>query len=751
MMLPRSFEQRPDVDSAGRSSAKSCISTLSWVLGRAAVLVLPLFLGHLSALAGDTASLSPPSMNAVDAPTSEPRAPEDLDARHAAAIAANPEGVTLVVRLAAEKTRFVADEPIVLSLEFASRGQETYELLTGIAPLRPESESIDIEPKDGVADPLTDYPPSTTDGFRGIAKLSIQPTTVPVVLNTLIRFDAPGKYRFFVRSSSIRPPGREAGVPPSIASNIVEIEIVHDPTWDAKELSRIRGVLANDRDSRIRAEARTALRFLQSSDAIATMVDDLCRVARESYEDKWQIHYGLFGARRRAEAINTLKEALLRPDCSVTTDHLWTLTYLELAGRKRSVEAWRAVQDPLLAALIGAIDEKSDDARAVSLYTVLRLLGERRGLLPSANQEALRVTLSKVIERLPEPVLVSLLDTEWPLARSPAMAAPLLAIVREARPRGSNLRSVSDVALARLVELDYPTARKFILAEIARPESGPRTSFSGSTLGLLKDRELPDLDAELTAGLKRPERDSISLELHGELFARYASKAVVKEAIAAYRSIPYFRISLLSYLARHDPWTADQEIRAITDLGSLERLSHFMWNGTLEAAVISHLDTQEVHQAAFLLAQRGTPGAEKALLGRLRALAGRDKVAASLILRALLQASSWIETPKKLRELAALCKDEECRRPIQDAELRWGEGGSRPQLVLWSTYTSSEVSGWIAHYDIRSIPDLKSRIQQLPAGTTLFLQTKPEEIDSALMAEVRKWAAARKVMIVSDG
>ena len=80
---------------------------------------------------------------------------------------------------------------------------------------------------------------------------------------------------------------------------------------------------------------------------------------------------------------------------------------------------------------------------------------------------------------------------------------------------------------------------------------------------------------------------------------------------------------------------------------------------------------------------------------------------------------------------------------------RWGAGGKRPSLVLWSTPRSGDVTGWVGHYDVRSVAELQTRIGQLPAGMTLEWQTKPADVDASLMDQVRKWAKARKVEIVA--
>ena len=310
------------------------------------------------------------------------------------------------------------------------------------------------------------------------------------------------------------------------------------------------------------------------------------------------------------------------------------------------------------------------------------------------------------------------------------------------------LRSISDLAPERLVEVDYAGARTFILAELGR---GARMSFSGATLSLLRDAELPSLDGTFIAGLHAPERDGVSLELRAEVFARYASKAAVEPAWIAYRAIPYFRVSLLAYLARNDPKRAEAEIRKLPDFDSLQRLSRHAWIAPLEAAVVAKLGAPDARQAAELLGDRGSPAVEKALWSRLESLRrGKDThEVAEALRRAIMHGKAWMTPPDRLRALAALCDDAECKEDVTRAIERWGQDGTHPVLVLWSVHPSGGLTGWLGHYDIRSASELHARIDQLKAPITLLWQTKPEDVDASVMADVQAHADVKRVAIVA--
>lgn len=687
-------------------------------------------------------------------PSTVPPAPatSDFAGEHAAAVATNPAGVTLTVRPAGGRDRFVEGERIVLELAFSSTHAGTYELDMGTHDRsgRLWSETFRFDPADKVVDPLADYFGELGGPMGGIrpmpAKLSEQPTTVEVVLNEWARFGSPGTYRLFVRSTRVSPAAPKAAT----ASNVVEIEIVSDPAWADRELARIEGILEKSTDREARLAARTALRFLTTARAARAMVDDLCAVPGKDDVSRWPTQAGLFGSPHRADVIALMEKGLTAPECAVGPGYLHSVARLRSAGQT-ATDAHARATEAALTTLIEGLPKKSDDARATSLYTALAEVAERRDPKPDPRTEALRHDLARVLGKLPEPALVGLLGYQWPMVRSTALASPLLALASEARPQGGLLQSVSDLALERLIELDYDRAKTFILAEIARP-GGARLSFSGATLGLLKDAELPNLDGALVSGLKAPERDGISLAQRAELFARYASQAVLEEAWAAYKEVPYFRISLLKYLARHDPKAAEAEITGMKDFDSLNRLSRFLYDAMVEALVIERLETQDAIRATSLLAERGTAAAEKALWARLESLdsATPDRRQVADALRsAITRGRGWMTPPDKLRALADLCPDPECKQQVALTTARWGEGGKRPALVLWSTQRTGQLFGWLAHYHLHSVAELQARVAQLPPGITLEWQTKPADVDAALMDDLRRWAKARQVEIVA--
>ncbi len=684
-----------------------------------------------------------------------PVPPASFDADHTAALAANPAGVTLEVHTEGKRTRFADGEQITLILRFSSTVLGKYHV--GVADYdrsgRLWTESFHFDPPT-VVDPLADYF-GGMGSMGGIAPsspaLAGQPVELPIVLNDWARFK-PGKYRFYVTSSRV-----ETGGSSSTTSNVLDLEIVDDPAWAEKQRARLVAVIAagpsDDEPGNPANAARAVLRYLNTKAAARSMVDDLCRPGGGF---RFATHFGLFNSPFRADVIAMLEHGLAAPDCAVSSGYVGTLSHLEILANHKAdpyEKAYPAVIDPIMRTLVAGLAHKTGAQRAVSLHTALELIAARtqRDGKPDPDAARLRDTLASVLRSLPDDALAHLLADQWQIVRSPAIAPALLALVKEARPRGSQLRSISDLALERLFDIDYAAAQAFVMAELSRA-GGARVSFTGATLALLKDRELPALDANLLAALAAPENDGATLELKAEVVARYASKAIVSDVWRLYRDSSYFRISLLAYLLRNDPKPAEAAVRQLTDFDSLDRLTKFAWNPAIEELVIARLHTFDASQAAELLAERGSAVAEAALTTRWRELhaahADKDDLAPRLR-QALTHGRAWITTPDKLAELAALCDDVQCKRDLATMADRWGAGGKEPVLVVWSIAESGGVTGWIAHYDLRSAEDLELRIRQMPAGVKLIWGTKPSEVDPALLTKMKAWASERNIAIVS--
>jgi hypothetical protein len=692
-------------------------------------------------------SIAPPPPTASSVAIAPSITPE-----HAAAIAAGPADVTLTIATPGGRTRFAMGEAIPIELRFSSTTEGAYELDLASYDRsgRLWSETFHVDPP-GFADPLADYFGEMRGGFGGLRpmppELGREPRAITVELGEHVRFDRPGTYRLHVRSTRVGRRARRGGAAVEVASqNAIALEIVDDPAFAARELAKDEAVLVRGAPPEEVAVARRSLRLLATSDASRAMVADLARPARAGDDARFDLEAGLYGARDRANVIALLRGAIAAPAAVVSPSLLDLAVRLVAIGagaKARDPKGLAAARGPLVREVVVALPKKVAPALAPSIATALFAAAE--ATLPEADLAALRASLAAHLAELDEADLARVLEDAWPLARDPLMAAPLRAIALEARPRGSRFRSVSDLALGRLFEVDPAAARAVVIDELGR---GARPSFTGATLGLLPDHELPALDAALGRAASANESDGATLELHAETFARYATAAHVAEAWAAYRAVPYFRVALLGYLARHDTKPATAAIAGL-DVDSLRRLSTTWWGTPLEAAVFAKLAGTDAGQAAEILVTKASPSAEAAITRRFEALSPAEEEGdvGHAVRRALAHAAAWTIPGDRLRALAKRCRSKACRDELADLATRWGADGRSPDLVLWTTRPQGGLTGWIGHYDVRSVRDLEARIATLPRGTTLVWGTKPADVDDAVMAATRRWAAARGITI----
>ncbi len=684
-------------------------------------------------------------------PPAAPAGPGSLDAEQSAQVAKNPPGVTLTVGTVDGRRRFFVGEPIPIVLALTSTVQGTYDvdLRDYDRSGRLWSERFRFDPP--VVDPLADYFDRRGGSLGGIGfmgGLTTTPATVKLVLNEWARFPKPGVYRVFVTSQRVSlARSRTLRELPVAAKNALEIEIVEGAAWQSRELARIAAVLATGGTHDERTATRRALRFLTTPAATQVKVDELCRAGASGDPGPWDVVAGLYGAPDRDVVLAALREGLERPDCAVSDSHLDLLARLDgksskTPGDDAQIERSREVA---VRALVAALAKKSTAARGVSTLTALVEMSERESSADKQTGDELRRLVAQDLAGLSDPVTESVLDAHWQVVRSPAITPSLIRIVEAARPREGRFRSASDLALGRLLDIDYRAGRKLVLAELAR---GARTSFSGSTLGRLKDAELPALDEALAAGLRAPERDGESLELNAEVFARYASKAKLADAKRAYREVAYFRISLLGYVQKHDPAFVEAEIARFADFDSLQRLSKFMWSGALEAAIFRKLDGPDCPQAAGVLAERGSAAAEAILRAKRESLRGKPDAqrCAQALQSALVDGVSWSTPPARLRILSALCDDDDCRQTMQRHVEAWGSDGKSPRLSFHAR--GDTFRGSLGHYELRSLRSLERRIAQLPPGTKLVWEAAG--VVPEVAATVRSWAAARKIEIVKE-
>jgi hypothetical protein len=192
--------------------------------------------------------------------------------------------------------------------------------------------------------------PLTLDGYGdplpALEPPKCWPIEFTVYLNQDVRFDSPGRYRFYVVDDHVSIlNGSMAGRPdvPSLISNILEVEITaRGAEWEAQTAAAAIEALDRPDDYKSRTSAARVLSFLGSDGAVDEMVrrvgtvDPLESAVR--HDQTVRFVKGLFGARDRARVIRLMEAGLDDPRRSVKWPYIPTLAALSLArpgaGRK---------------------------------------------------------------------------------------------------------------------------------------------------------------------------------------------------------------------------------------------------------------------------------------------------------------------------------------------------------------------------------------------------------------------------------
>jgi hypothetical protein len=668
------------------------------------------------------------------------------------------EVVTLTLRVPDGARQFRIGEIIPLELEFASAVSARYYVdgATYDRSGRLLLEQFQIEPTAGTSDPLLDYFAQAAfigGGLRSRHALGGQPVRIRLELNEWVRFDRPGRYRVSVRSSRVTDEsrmeeGRAAEVP--VQSNAIEVEVLEaSPDWQRETYANARAILDGSGADERRRGCRM-LRFLGTEAAVDEMIRRLDSDPGCGFDSR----AGLFGAPDRAYVIRRLEERLVAPDQPVSTAYVRTLAALSLYLRHpdfRPVQtaetAGRIVQGELgrrpelvseevaryVALLLPALPGKEPAARALTMADALDLLiaASNRSLTAGVRDQLAGAFLDLPLERQR-----ILLEGQWHRMRSPALLPALRHLA--SAPSGA-AAPLFDVALRRLHDLSPNEARPILLREIRAPRRG----MTLMTLGILPDRELPELDDALASAVlagNDPEG------LRAGLLARYASDAVaprleslVSERVPGLACAP--QAALIAYFLRASPASGrgllDQALAARertgcyrTVLGSVAAVR--MTAGVEEAAVrlLDDPDAEVAAGAAAVLGEHGSAAAAaplRAAFFRWRAAwtsAGGDRTLPSdearrelALVEAIGRGQGWRLDAAGLADLRALCVTDGCRR---QAEFMIELADER-RIRVHSIDEPRLSSILLAQYQFRSIDGLERKLAQFPRGTSFTL------------------------------
>jgi len=592
-------------------------------------------------------------------------------AQHREAMRKNPEGVSFTLRLEEDKVQFKPGEIIRIEFSFTSDLPDTYDL--DVATYDSRKDKYFLDHKNGVVDPLRDYPIGTGGGLSAVPPLlSEEPRKMTFDLNEWFRFDQPGRFRLYVTAPRILKKGAMPSVNGAdVTSSIVEFEILpRDDEWAEQELQAITRLLDSSDPKMDRRSVCRRLRYLNTEAAANEMIRrfgaplDVCG---------YEYLTGLIGSAHRAFVVKEMERRLEAPDQIVSDSYLFTLSHVAASLRQKEqlaptaerpndlqqanadAETWQKLgesrqklQFQYAERLVSALPSKRGKARAIAVNTLLEMSWNDRlqsgparltdlketGRLNPEIIKKLAPEIIAVFDDLPTNIQTGLLGHRWKQFEGPAMLPVIRRILNDkpANDHSYERRELRGLAIRRLYELAPDEGRRLIIEELRRPY--PSVGFT--TLSLLPDETLPQFEETLVENLEKSlSGESESVDVFSSLVERYATASVLPRVRAFYgdkvgqRGCSY-QASLLAYFLRVDPAMGiDLVRRELTARGPeythcyaslLADVAKLRMTSDLEGLAIETLDDPDpevVIQAASTLGQYGSAGGEKPLWTRL--------------------------------------------------------------------------------------------------------------------------------------
>ena len=586
-----------------------------------------------------------------------------FNVQHEQAASGNPAGHSFTIRLKDGRKQFRQGEIINLELLFSSSVPKTHSFNNASYDRsgRLGLETYEVEPLDGVRDPLEDYFGASPFGYIGgglhsVSWLEEKPTLIESELNEWSVFERPGKYRLYVTSKRVgRKSNADGGEddpyhtqPLTLVSNTIEFEILPlDAKWAERKLLEATTVLdAKNQSVNKRAACRT-LRFLGTVAAAKEMAR---RFRGLDQECDIEYNFGLVGSPHRAPVVSEMERLLDAPDQPVSDAFIRALSLLSFTMRNpaplppypaqdqpQQIALWQKLfnerqekyaemTSDYVTRLAAAVSDKRGPAQAISFQTIIEfcstLTQEKTSPELTAARERIAGALPSIFGELPSAAQYSLLDSDWAQIASPSMLPVLRRVYEKTQDDDRGLR---DRALQRIYELSPEEGRRLILDEVRRAH--PRVGIG--VLGLLPEHTLPELDDVLAGNL-----EGNFDELQSALVERYASPAVAARIRAAYgdkggKMGCAIQAPLLAYFLRVDaPQGAELVRQALAARGPkdsrcydtlLGDVASLYMSPELEVMAIETLSDSNIEMVAHsasLLGRYGTANAEEPLWRR---------------------------------------------------------------------------------------------------------------------------------------
>jgi len=691
----------------------------------------------------------------------------------------------LTIRTRSDQKVFRIGEVIPLELAFTSM-QPDYQLDMASYDRsgRMNEEQFAIQPATGWDDPLASYFHAYQGfiggGIRGMKTLSTQATYINLELNEWVRFRIPGRYRVVVSSgrvSRMHGPFAHHGV--VITSNAVDLTILAaTKEWQDSTLKSALALLDSSKDRAPRTdgvdpkrEAVKTLRYLGTPSAAA----ELARRMTGTDSD-WDFSFGLIGSLAPDAALRQMQELITEPHFPVTAQFLGTMSVLAVAGNtssdlpaKREI-AERRFRDELISSIPG----KEGAAQAVSIKTIIEDAAISSREFPTDLKKNLTRALVSTFDELPVQQQVELIESRWPALDHHEM----LPVLRKLASRDISARRAQDMsthwidlttgdALKHWYEVAPEEARPHIIEEILRPQ--PR--FGADVLGVLPDKELPEVEQPLVQHLAMDPDFDIAARI-ATLIHRYATGAV-EGGVIGYLDPSLGKMAcaiqepLLAYLLKVDPESARSRLlAAMTAAGEgysacnhslLTDVSRLQNHAILEDIAIEFVDSpdpQVVASAAGYLGQFGHANAEQILWAKFTSWSehwkGRENEldydgahperlyeanAGSTLLQALATAHGWLTDEAKLRRLIDLSVGTSQQQTARSYLSQWQ---SRPRLIVFAPFEPPQIQ--IAQYQEASLQAAKEKLDQFPKSTVFQWSSSGGQVERKAFDELSGFA-----------
>jgi hypothetical protein len=708
--------------------------------------------------------------------------------------------VVLKVSLATSQREFHMGETIPLRLAFSGSGGNRYQVNMAQYDRsgRMSYEHFTLTPAEGVVDPLPTFT-SSLGGLTTHKLLTLEPWTLNLNLNELIRFTQPGDYRLVVSSNrvEVRDPSHPLGATPVNArANEIALKIIPaDRAWQSRVLREAVAVLdapapakhpEREKYTASRRQAIETLRFLGSAGATR----ELARRMRD--EDSDGLDYlcmlGLISSPEREAARDALEEALADPDRAIGGSFLYALQMINSEPGAGNTN-WQTERQRAFEKLVAALPAKRGKTLSISLSAAVSEAWNGN-VLPRQATDKLVNQLLSMFDQLSVNEQNQLLEYNWdkiggaamlPILRRYAQAYRDFPLMAESR--ASDSLQLSATALQRWYELDPAAARPAIITEIKRP----RPRYDAKVLGMLPDRTLPEVDFALAEHFttRRDLEGSANL---ASLIARYATEAILPQVTEKLDS----RIGkwacdiqnpILAYLLRVNPAQAQPRIEQAVDArgktfsgcnhGLFQSISEIHYDPVLEETAIRALDDPDPEvamTAATMLGKFGSAAAESALWQRYASWNARwaghesefDRMSAEglddqtyqlglgdNLTQALATGKSWLTDKGKLQRLADLTKVRRLHQQHLDRYLKlWEE---EPFTIEVSRDSSPyPFHATVAQYEFQSLAALKEKLIQFPAGTKflLFAPFGDSPATDESFADLREFLSSQGMVVV---